>query len=141
MKNKNQFIKDILLVIKNQSECRSRSVGAIIVRNDKIIAEGWNSPPRKCDHSDCIKCNVGDITGKRDGPSLCIHAEINAICAAAYNGIAIKDTILYCTLKPCSDCAKAISASGICEVYYFETYYSEYTDLIFKQAKIQHKLI
>jgi dCMP deaminase len=136
MKDRKVFIKNILHTIQQQSECRSRSVGAIIVIEGRIISEGWNSPPKKCSELDCIRCNNKIPSGQQLETALCVHAEINAICSAARLGIALKNASLYCTTKPCSECAKAISAAGIIKVFYIEDYHSLYTDLIFKNANI-----
>ena len=136
MKNKNKFFKDIILRIAEQSECRSRHVGAIITIEDRIVAEGWNSPPKKCKVESCIKCNEKIQSGKNMEKALCQHAEQGAIATAAYLGISIKEGTIYCTTKPCASCATLITHSGIKFVYYIEEYKSEYTDLIFSNANI-----
>jgi dCMP deaminase len=136
MKNKNLFFRDIVLRISEQSECKSRHVGAIIVLDDRIICEGWNSPPKKCKPEDCIRCNEKTESGKNLEKALCQHAEQGAIATAAYLGISIKGATLYCTTKPCASCATLLSHSGIKSVFYIEDYPSEYTDLIFSKANI-----
>jgi dCMP deaminase len=141
MKNKDKFYKDIIFRIAEQSECKSRSVGAIIVIDNRIIAEGWNSPPKKCSPSDCLRCkNPGSFkSGEHLDLALCQHAEVGAITTAAYLGIAIKGATMYCTTKPCSNCSTLIVHSGISEVYYVNEYSSIYTDLILKNGKVKFK--
>ena len=137
MKDKNKFFKDIVLRIADQSECLSRKVGAIITIEDRIVAEGWNSPPKKCLPTDCMRCNAADhVSGKHLEKALCQHAEQGAIATAAYLGISIKGGVMYCTTKPCAQCASLIVHSGIKEVLYIEDYDSNYTSLIFERGKI-----
>lgn len=137
MKDKNTFFKDIVLRIAEQSECLSRKVGAIITIEDRIIAEGWNSPPKKCLPEDCVRCNAPDhVSGAHLERALCQHAEQGAIATAAYLGISIKGGIMYCTTKPCAQCASLIVHSGIKEVYFLEDYISNYTNLIFMRSGV-----
>ena len=138
MKDKNKFFKDIVLRIADQSEFLSRKVGAIITIEDRIVAEGWNSPPKKCLPTDCMRCNAPDhVSGKHLEKALCQHAEQGAIATAAYLGISIKGGVMYCTTKPCAQCAALIVHSGIKEVLYIEHYDSNYTSLIFERGEIK----
>jgi dCMP deaminase len=134
---KTNFYIDIINRIALNSECKSRKVGAIIVFDDRIISEGWNSPPPKCLTNECLKCGGNNKSGKNLELALCTHAEINAISSAAYLGFSIKTADIYCTTKPCSECAKAIAACGIKKVHYVEDYDSEYTDYIFIKNNIE----
>lgn len=142
MKDANKFFKDIITRIAEQSECRSRKVGSIIVADGRIVSEGWNDAPRKCSVSDCDRCNSKDkiTSGSNMELALCLHSEINAISSAAYLGFSIKGSVMYTTTKPCGECAKAISACHIKEVYYMNDYNSKYTDLIFEKSNIKHGL-
>jgi len=69
--------------------------------------------------------------------SICAHAEANLLANANQLGIQTKGATMYCTNKPCGECAKLISRAGIKEVGYISFYHSEYTDMIFKKAKIK----
>lgn len=139
MKNKINFYKDIILRISENSECLSGTkVGAVITLDNRIIAEGWNSPPKKCNAEDCYRCNNKHESGKNIETILCQHAEQGAIATAAYAGISLKKGAeLYCTHKPCSSCATLIVHSGIKKIYYINDYVSVYTDIIFKKAGIK----
>src|ERR1035437_1360710 len=86
-------------------------VGAIIVDEDRNIkSEGYNGQP--------IKCNDNDVSRHVKPKKLLyfVHSEINAICYCAKSGISTKNTIMYVTLYPCSDCCKAIIQSSIKKV-------------------------
>lgn len=139
MKNKEKFFKDIVLRISEQSECKSRHVGAIITIDDRIVAEGWSSPPKKCSSDDCLRCKKPGTykSGEHLDLAICAHAEVNALTTAAYLGIAIKGAKMYCTTKPCSSCATLIVHSGISDVFHIDDYPSIYTDLIFKKGNVK----
>ena len=136
MKEPKKYFKDIVLRTAEQSECLSRKVGAIITIENRIIAQGFNSPPKKCNPEDCVRCNKDSHSGKNMELALCQHAEQGAIATAANLGISIRGGSLYCTTKPCSSCATLLVHSGITEVFYIEDYPSQYTDLIFSKANI-----
>ena len=142
MKNANQFYKDIIIRISEQSECLSRKVGAIAVIDGRIIGEGWNSPPPKCHVLECIRCNSKEKieSGTQVELSLCGHGESNLTSNCAYLGISLKNAIIYCTTKPCSSCATLLVQSGVSKIYYIHDYNSLYTDLILDRGKVKHSV-
>lgn len=138
MKNRPQFYVDIINRIAEQSECASRKVGAIIVKNDSVFGEGWNSPPKKCKASECLRCSSpAHVSGKDLNLALCAHAESNLIAMCAKEGRATDGAQLWCTTKPCAECAKLIVRSGIGAVYYLHGYDSPMTDMIFSNGGVQ----
>ncbi len=95
--------------------CLRKKVGAVIVKDKRIISTGYVGSPPKADH--CI--DKGCIIDERTkGCIRTVHAEMNAIIFAAKNGIALDNSSMYVTMSPCINCAKAISVSGIREVVY-----------------------
>jgi len=108
--------------IAKASKCVSKQVGAVIVRDGRILSTGYNGTPAGftncCDHWD------GNYTSEHHEWSKTyeIHAEMNAIIWAAREGISIKDATIYVTLEPCSDCSKNIIASGIKRIVYAKSY-------------------
>lgn len=117
------YVKKILYAVGSQNKCLTRTVSAIIVLDDHIIATGYNGTPRgwtNCTEGGCQRCK-DRIEGKlKSGEALdecdCIHAEQNAILQAAYHGVAIKDAVMYVSTEPCRTCKKLIANSGIKEV-------------------------
>lgn len=99
--------------ISKLSTCNKRHVGAVLVKNDRVISMGYNGSPSGCDHCIRSECHL-------DGPKCrrAVHAELNAIIAAALHGICTEDSTLYCTLRPCLDCAKVLINAGITQIYY-----------------------
>lgn len=125
-----------------QSQCLSRQVGAILVKDNYILGEGWNSAPRgsttnSCPRSNCSKTKKCKVEGKDLTQAICTHAEANAIGYCAAEGRATKGSILYSTTKPCAECAKLIVAAQIIKVIYYEDYPTPLTDRIFENADIK----
>ncbi|MFH2067141.1 MAG: cytidine/deoxycytidylate deaminase family protein [Pseudomonadota bacterium] len=119
------YFMDIAALVSRRSTCIRRAVGAIIVKDKRILSTGYNGAPSGIAH--CIE--VGCLREKLKVPSgekheLCrgIHAEQNAIVQAAFHGVSIKGGTLYCTNLPCSICAKMIINAGIKNIFYQEGY-------------------
>ncbi|MEQ8173779.1 MAG: cytidine/deoxycytidylate deaminase family protein [Syntrophomonadaceae bacterium] len=106
-------------LVATRSTCLRRHVGAVLVRNERIISTGYNGAPRGLKH--CL--DTGCLREERQIPSgqryeLCrgVHAEQNAIINAAFYGIATQDSVIYCTTQPCIICARMIINAGIVKV-------------------------
>lgn len=113
---------NIALEIAKASKCVSKQVGAVIVRDGRILSTGYNGTP--AGYSNCCDHWEGQYTSEHHEWSKTyeIHAEMNAIIWAAREGISIKDATIYVTLEPCSDCSKNIIASGIKRIVYDKSY-------------------
>ncbi len=116
--------------IATASKCVSKHVGAVIVKNGRILSTGYNGTPpgytNCCDHWD----NKYTAEHHEWSKTYEIHAEMNAIIWAAREGISIKDATIYVTLEPCSDCSKNIIASGIKRIVYDKAYEHTNSDII-----------
>jgi len=140
MKDKNALWTDLLLRFAAQSECKSRQIGAIILVENRLVSQGWNSPPPHVSTDDCLRCQCKDKpheSGKNLDNAICIHAEQNAIMNAVYNGIALNGAEMWCTNKPCDICAAMICRSGIKTVIYLNDYPSQYADMFFAKSNIR----
>jgi len=116
---------DITHLVAKRSTCLRRQVGALLVKDKRILATGYNGAPSGIVH--CL--DVGCLREKNNIPSgerheLCrgSHAEQNAIVQAAAYGIPIKEAVLFCTNLPCSICIKMIINAGIRTIYYEQGY-------------------
>lgn len=96
------------------SYCERKKVGAILVKDDNIVAFAYNGTVRGSDNV----CENENFETKRE----VLHAELNAIAKIAKSNMSSENSIMYVTLSPCIDCAKLIIQSGIKEVYYKELY-------------------
>lgn len=119
----------------------NRSIGAVIVKNKRIVTTGYNGAPAgidSCkDRGECMRNNLGIASGERHELCYAIHAEQNAIIQAAKLGIAIDGATMYCTHQPCSICAKMIVNAGIIRVVYKHPYPDEFANKIFNMVDIQ----
>lgn len=119
------YFMNIAKQVATRSNCIKRKVGAIIVKDRRIISTGYNGTPRgikNCNENGCPRCNAWTESGEELSECFCSHAEENAIVQAAYHGISTKDATLYVTFVPCLICAKMIINAGIKEVYYNAVY-------------------
>jgi dCMP deaminase len=140
------FIR-IAQVASMRSNCIKRKVGAVVVRDRRIISTGYNGTPRgtkNCNEGGCPRCNSLAASGTRLDECLCSHAEENAITQAAYHGTIVKGSTLYTTFAPCLMCSKMIINSGIVEVVFNVEYPLNDTSFnLFAQAGVkirQHHL-
>ena len=128
--------------IGSWSSCykEDRHVGAIIVRNKRIIATGYNGAPqgiKSCvDKGECLRQKLCIPSGTMQEICYAVHAEQNAIIQAARVGSSVEGCTLYCTHQPCVICAKIIINSGISRVVYKEGYLDKFSMQLFKEANV-----
>jgi dCMP deaminase len=130
----------ITKLVAKRSTCLRRSVGAILVKEKRILATGYNGAPagvRHCEEVGCVRENSSIPSGTRHELCRGIHAEQNVIIQAAYHGISIRDATLYCTNKPCVICSKMIINAGIKKIYYEEGYDDALSDQLFGEAGLE----
>jgi len=132
------FLK-IAMVVRERSTCLRRKVGAVLVRDNQILATGYNGAPKgisHCDITGCLREQLHIPSGERHELCRGTHAEQNVIIEAAYNGISIKDSVLFCTLFPCSVCTKMLINAGIRVIYYIDGYPSDLSVQLFAEAGV-----
>jgi len=111
-----------------RSTCIRRAVGAVIVKEKRVLTTGYNGAPRgmaHCEEVGCLREKLNVPSGQRHELCRGVHAEQNAIVQAAYFGASIKDATMYVTNSPCSVCAKIIVNAGIVRVFYEDGYPDE----------------
>ena len=134
------YFMDIARLVASRSTCRRRSVGAVIVKDKRILSTGYNGAPSGLSHCldiGCLREKLMVASGQRHELCRGIHAEQNAIIQAAYHGFSIKTSILYCTNLPCSICTKMIINAGICRIYYQEGYADELSLTMLGEAGVE----
>ena len=119
----------------------NRHVGAVIVRDKRIIATGYNGAPqgiKSCvDKGECLRNKMGIKSGTMQEICYAVHAEQNAIIQAARVGSSVEGCTLYCTPQPCVICAKIIINSGIKRVVYKEGYPDDFSVKLFDEANVR----
>ncbi len=120
------------------ASCLRRKVGAVIVREKRVMTTGYNGAPskiRSCvERGECLRDKMNIQSGTRAELCFAAHAEQNAIIQAAKYGVNIDGATLYCTHQPCVICAKMIINAGIKRVVYKEGYPDEFSLRLFDEA-------
>ena len=123
-----------------RSNCSRRHVAAVVVKDRHILSTGYNGTPHgtpNCFAGGCPRCSGAAESGTHLEECLCVHAEQNAICQAAFHGIALDGATIYVTLSPCLMCSKMIVNAGIREVVYDEEYsVTEQTKAVLAEAGV-----
>ena len=120
-----EYFMEIAEVVRKRSSCLRRKVGALIVKDRRILATGYNGAPSgipHCGEVGCLRAQLGVPSGERHELCRGIHAEQNAIVQAAYLGVSIDGSTLYCTNQPCVLCAKMLINAGVKRIVIKEGY-------------------
>lgn len=134
------YFMNITSLVAQRSTCTRRAVGAIIVKDKRILTTGYNGAPsgiRHCLEVGCLRETMNVPSGERHELCRGIHAEQNAIIQAAYHGVSVKDAVLYCTNLPCSICAKMIINAGINNICYQTGYADVMSEEMFEEAGVE----
>ncbi len=121
------YFMGIAKMAATRANCSRRKVAAVIVHDHRIISTGYNGTPRgvkNCFEGGCARCSGAAPSGASLEECICVHAEQNAICQAAYHGIRTAGASIYITLSPCLTCCKLIINAGIREVVYGDDQYA-----------------
>ncbi|MHB8276418.1 MAG: deoxycytidylate deaminase [Candidatus Humimicrobiaceae bacterium] len=127
--------------VATRATCLRRKVGAIIVKDKRILTTGYNGAPRgvkSClEIGKCMRQELGVPSGQRHEICRALHAEQNAIIQAAYHGVQIEGSDIYSTTQPCVLCAKMLINAGIKKIYYYEEYPDELALELLKEAGVE----
>ena len=133
------FFMEIAQVVAKKSYCVKRKVGAVLVRQKRILALGFDDTPRHikhCNENGCPGCNKEGLQMQ----CLCNHAEENVIVQAAYHGVSTQDATVYTTDSPCLRCTQILINAGIKElVFNEESPLNEMTYALLKEANVSLK--
>lgn len=135
----NEYFMKLAWLVAERSTCKRHHVGAVIVRDKRILTTGYNgaaSGTKDCLELDCLRNQMQIPSGTRHEICRAIHAEQNAIIQAGTHGINIKGAIIYCTHSPCILCAKMLTNAGISKFFMCIEYPDDSYKALFKEAKI-----
>lgn len=124
----NEYFKKIALLTATRSACKRLHVGCLLVKDNRIIAQGYNGYLPGCKHEQIM----------RDGHEIAtVHAEQNAITDCAKRGVSCNDATAYVTHYPCINCMKLLCAAGIKHIHYMNDYRNDpYTAVFGEQMNI-----
>lgn len=135
-----EYFMSIARLVAGRSTCLRRHVGAVIVKDRRILATGYNGAPAglpHCDETGCVRDELGVPPGERHELCRGIHAEQNAIIQSANYGTGISGAAIYTTHHPCSVCAKMIINAGITRVVTVDAYPDELSSELLGDAGIE----
>lgn len=133
------YFMDIADLVARRSTCRRRLVGAVAVKDKRILATGYNGAPSGIPHCldiGCLREKEGIPSGERHELCRGIHAEQNVIIQAAFHGVSIQGATLYCTNLPCIICSKMIINAGIKEIFYRDGYADTLSEELLEAAQV-----
>lgn len=134
------YFMEITHLITSRSTCLRRKVGALLVKDKRILSTGYNGAPRHlphCEEIGCLRDKLKIPSGERQEICRGLHAEQNAIIQAAMHGTGVKESVLYCTHQPCLTCAKMIINVGIRKIVFQGNYPDSLALEMLKQAKVK----
>jgi dCMP deaminase len=120
-----QYFMDMTHLVKVRGTCPRRRVGAVIVKDKRVLTTGYNGAPRNFPHPIDVGCLRDELQiphGMLADICPCLHAEQNAIIQAATTGVSIDGAELYCTTQPCTQCSRMVANCGIKKVVFEEEY-------------------
>ncbi len=126
--------------VSERATCVKRQVGALIVKDKRILATGYNGVPKgfkHCDEVGCVRKEMGLPSGQRHELCRGLHAEQNAIVQAAVHGVKIEGATIYCNYQPCVICVKMLINANIKKIVYAGGYPDELAQKMLKESKIQ----
>jgi len=135
-----EYFMKITQLVSERSTCLRRKVGAIIVKDKRIISTGYNGAPRNLRHCleiGCMREQMEIPSGERHEMCRGAHAEQNAIIQAASSGVGMEGATMYCTTAPCSTCAKMIINAGIEQLVLGEKYPDRLGEELIREAGVK----
>lgn len=135
-----EYFLEMARLVAKRSTCLRRSVGAVLVKDKRILATGYNGAPKGLGHCldiGCLREKLKIPSGQRHELCRALHAEQNALIQASLYGISVRDSTLYSTCQPCVICAKMLINAGINEIVIADGYPDRMAMDFLKQAKIR----
>lgn len=138
----NEYFMQIATLVAERSTCLRRKVGAVAVKDKRILATGYNGAPARVAHCLDIGCKRDQEnvpSGQRHELCRGLHAEQNVIIQAAVHGIPLAGSVIYCTHSPCSICAKMLINCGITKVYSLAHYPDPLSEEMMRESGVEHE--
>ena len=135
-----EYFMEMAQLVSSRSTCLRRKVGAVIVKDKRVLSTGYNGSPkgtRHCEELGCIRVQMNVPSGTRHELCRGVPAEQNAVTQAAYFGVSVDGASIYTTTYPCSMCAKILINAGIREIIYSEGYSDDLSKQLLDEAGIK----
>ncbi len=135
-----EYFMEIARVVAKRSTCLRNKVGALVVRDKRILSTGYNGAPRGLEHClevGCLRDERNIESGTRHEICRAVHAEQNAVIQCALHGVSTEGATLYCTHQPCILCTKMMINAGIGRVVFREDYPDDESLSYLRKAKVK----
>jgi dCMP deaminase len=118
-----EYNMGIAIAVREKANCLGRKVGAVLVKENRIISTGYNGTPEgvdNCLEGGCVRCSKREQFAPSVGYDVCIcvHAEENALITAARFGISVDGAIAYSTMRPCFTCTRVLFQAKVQGIFY-----------------------
>lgn len=135
-----EYFLEVADLVSKRSTCLRRRVGAVLVKDKKILATGYNGAPsgiKHCSDTGCIRQKLHIPSGQRHELCRGLHAEQNVLLQAAFYGVSTKGSVLYATNQPCIICAKMLINAGIEAIVISSGYPDDLSKKFLKEARVK----
>ena len=135
-----EYFMEMSELAAKRSTCLRRKVGAVLVKNKKVLATGYNGAPKDithCEVTGCLREKMGVPSGERHEICRGVHAEQNLVAQAAFHGVKTEGSTVYCTHQPCIICTKILINAGIKKIYFKNAYADEFSAKLLKESDIE----
>ncbi len=123
--DRDEYLMSLAIDVAARCNCRKTVVGAIIVKDGRIASTGYNGTIRgfrDCIDGGCPRCRDDTPSGTQLDRCICVHAEQNALLAAARFGVGVEGAEVWVTTEPCLDCTKSLIQARVGKVIYWKEY-------------------
>lgn len=127
-------------LVATRSTCLRRQIGAVLVKDKRILATGYNGAPRGMKHCleiGCIRDKLSIASGTRQEICRAVHSEQNAIIQCAIYGVSSEGSTMYITNQPCTICTKMLINSGVKRIVYEQPYPDEFAQELLKESGVE----
>ena len=138
------YFMEMAKLASSRSSCLRRAVGAVLVKDRRMLATGYNGVPSgmaHCSVGGCLRDRMSIPSGERHELCRGLHAEQNAIIQAAFHGVSIRGADLYCTNLPCVICAKMLINAGVKRIIYLDGYHDPLAMQMLSEVGMETKKI
>lgn len=132
--NQDSYYMGIAMAVRDKANCTGNRVGAVIVRENRVISTGYNGTPegmKNCNDGGCLRCNSARHrfeSGTGYDLCICVHAEQNALLSAARFGVSVDQACMYTTMQPCFGCLKELVQANLKKVFYLHSWIPSHPD-------------
>jgi len=136
----NQYFMEMAELAAKRASCLRRKVGAVLVKNKKVLATGYNGAPKDithCEVTGCLREKLEVPSGERHEICRGVHAEQNLVAQAACHGVKTEGSTVYCTHQPCIICTKILINAGVEKIYFKNSYSDQFAEKLLKESNVE----